>query len=175
MSFDRKSRGMSVYRILLTLGGAACLLWRAWVRTMSGNEEFRADLRGMLVAFLCFIHCIAGPVLLSFAGLSSMMGLSEKLDPLFVLLSSAIAGFTLIPGWRRKHGRKTCLALFAAGILFLLVRRYTSRPVEIAATVFGAGLIVSAHALNIRFARRCRCCDQASAVDAPICTRGTGS
>jgi hypothetical protein len=103
-----------------------------------------------------------------------MIGVSEKLDPLFVLLSTAIAGFTLIPAWRRKHGRKTCLALFAAGILFLLVRRYTSRPFEIAATVFGAGLIVSAHALNIRFARRCRCCEQASVADPAIWTRSTG-
>jgi hypothetical protein len=129
----------------------------------------------MLVAFLCFIHCIAGPILLSFAGLASMTGLSEKLDPLFVLLSTAIAGFTLIPARRRKHGRKICLALFAAGILFLLVRRNTSRPFEIAATVFGAGLIVSAHALNIRFARRCRCCERASVADPPIWTRSTGS
>jgi MerC mercury resistance protein len=103
-----------------------------------------------------------------------MIGVSEKLDPLFVLLSTSIAGFTLIPAWRRKHGRKTCLALFAAGILFLLVRRYTSRPFEIAATVFGAGLIVSAHALNIRFARRCRCCEQASVADPAIWTRSTG-
>src|SRR5262249_15404987 len=43
----------------------------------------RGDWKGMLIAALCLIHCVAGPVLLSFAGFASLIGVSEKLEPLF--------------------------------------------------------------------------------------------
>jgi MerC mercury resistance protein len=78
----------------------------------------------MLIAALCFVHCVAGPVLLSFAGLASMIGISERLEPTFLLVSAAMGTMALVPGYRKKHGRQSCLAMFCAGLVVLLVRRH---------------------------------------------------
>jgi hypothetical protein len=122
------------------------------------------DRRGMLLASLCFIHCVAGPVLLSLAGLSSFISLSEKVEPLFLLGSAALGVIALVPAYRKKHGRVSCLALFACGLLCLLLRRHIgwgAISVEPIAAGLGACLIIGAHLLNLRFSRRCACCDPA--------------
>jgi MerC mercury resistance protein len=122
----------------------------------SGNDR-----RGMLIAVLCFLHCVAGPILLSFAGLSSLVNVSERLEPLFLLGSAGIGALALIPAYRTRHGRASCLALFAAGFLCLLLRRNTgfqfvsAEPVPV---TVGVTLIIAAHALNLRFSKRCACC-----------------
>lgn len=131
----------------------------------SPSPASSADRRGMLLASLCFVHCVAGPVLLSFAGLSSLVGLSEKVEPLFLLGSAALGVIVLVPAYRKKHGRLSCLALFACGFLCLLLRRHIgwrAISVEPIATALGACLIIGAHVLNLRFSRRCACCDPAS-------------
>jgi hypothetical protein len=135
----------------------------------------RADRRGMLIASLCFVHCVAGPVLLSFSGLSSLVSLSEKVEPLFLLGSATLGVIALVPAYRKKHGRVSCLALFACGLLCLLLRRHIgwgAISVEPIAVALGACLIIGAHMLNLRFSRRCACCDPASKT---VRVRGTGS
>ncbi len=114
------------------------------------------------MASLCFVHCIAGPILLSFAGLSSLLSFSEKLEPLFLLGSAAMGLLAFIPAYRKKHGRKSCLVLFASGLLCLVLRRHVALPVlsiEPVATAIGLTLIIGAHALNLRYSRRCQCCE----------------
>jgi hypothetical protein len=126
---------------------------------------WQADRRGMLIASLCFVHCVAGPVLLSFAGLASLVNVSEKFEPLFLLGSAAMGVIALVPGYRRKHRRICCLALFISGFLCLLLRHSIGSdviPVEPVAAALGASLIVGAHALNLRFSRRCECCNSPS-------------
>ena len=125
-------------------------------------DHSHADRRGMLIASLCFVHCIAGPILLSFAGLSSVLSVSEKLEPLFLLGSAAMGVMAFVPAYRQKHGRKSCLALFASGLLCLLLRHHAALPVipiEPIATAIGLTLIFGAHALNLRYSKRCQCCD----------------
>ena len=119
----------------------------------------------MVVAVACLVHCVAGPVLLGFAGFASWIGLSERTEPVLLLTSLALGLATLLPGYRRKHGRRTCIVVFACGIVCLAARRWIhiSTAVEIAATAAGAGLIVGAHALNMRFSRSCICCERMSA------------
>lgn len=118
------------------------------------------DRKAILIAGACFVHCVAGPVLLSLGGFASLIGVSEKLEPVFALSSIGLGAATLIPGYRKRHGRRSCLAMFLAGIFCLLVVRHlewTALP-EIAAVGIGAGLIVAAHALNLKFTRQCECC-----------------
>src|SRR6266436_7717771 len=114
----------------------------------------------MLLAGACFVHCVAGPLLLSFAGLAGLTAGSERLEPAFLAGSVIIGTANLIPSYRKKHGRLVCLAMFLAGILCLYFRRRLSSTALLveAATGLGACLIIGAHALNLRFCRRCRCC-----------------
>ena len=119
------------------------------------------DRRGMLLASLCFVHCVAGPVLLTYAGFSSLVGVSEKLEPLFVIGSATMGAIALVPAYRKKHGRKSCLALFGSGLLCFLLRRrieVSSVPIEPIVTGVGAALMVASHLLNLRFSRHCQCC-----------------
>jgi hypothetical protein len=122
----------------------------------------RADRRGMVLASLCFVHCVAGPVLLAFAGMTSLVSISEKLEPLFLLGSAAMGAIAIVPAYRKKHGRISCVVLFASGLLCLLLRRYLrwrDIPIEPVAAALGASLIIGAHLLNLRYSRRCGCCD----------------
>jgi hypothetical protein len=133
--------------------------------TKSLFEGSRGDRRSMLLALLCFVHCVAGPMLLSVAGFASLIGISEKLEPWFMAGSGAMGVIALLPAYRKKHGYISCLALFASGFLCLFFRHsidLRTIPVEPIAAALGAGLIIAAHALNLRFSRRCRCCDSCS-------------
>jgi hypothetical protein len=119
----------------------------------------------MLLASLCFVHCVAGPILLSYAGFSSLIGVSEKVEPLFLLASGATGIVAFVPAYRKKHRRKSCLALFGFGLLCLLLRRYIAPSfvsAEPVATGLGASLIIGAHLLNLRFSKRCQCCESLS-------------
>ena len=121
----------------------------------------RADHRAMVLASLCFVHCVAGPVLLAFAGLTSLVGISEKFEPLFLLGSAAMGAVALLPAYRKKHGRISCIALFASGLLCLLLRHYfrwRDISIEPLSAALGVGLIIGAHVLNLRYSRRCQCC-----------------
>ena len=87
----------------------------------------------MLIASLCFAHCVAGPVLLSFAGLASLVNVSERFVPLFLLGSAGMGVTALVPAYRNRHGRISCLLLFGSGILCLLLRYYDGwRTISIA-------------------------------------------
>jgi hypothetical protein len=71
----------------------------------------------------------------------------------------------LIPAFRKRHGRISCLALFVAGFLCLLLRRHaglTAMCSEPIVTALGASLIIGAHLLNLKFSKACNCCDPVS-------------
>ena len=97
------------------------------------------DRKAMLVATLCFIHCVAGPVLLSIAGLSSLVAASESFEPAFVASSALLGLATLIPAYRRKHRRCSCLVLFICGIFCLAVLRHLDGIIVPDAVLAGAG------------------------------------
>jgi MerC mercury resistance protein len=131
------------------------------------SPSSRGDRTGILIASVCFVHCIAGPVLLSFAGFASLIGISEKLEPLFLLGSLAMGVATLIPGYRRHHGRRSCLAMFCTGIVCLLLRHHipSRLPMESIGAGIGVCFIAGAHILNLKFSRNCSCCEPVSAQD----------
>jgi MerC mercury resistance protein len=122
----------------------------------------RTDRAGIVIATLCFVHCVAGPGLLTFAGLASVINISERFEVLFLLGSAAMGALALFPAYRRHHGRLSCLAMFGAGFAVLLVRRHIGGSLlEPASVLIGASLIVGAHVLNVRYSRRCACCEPA--------------
>jgi hypothetical protein len=124
------------------------------------------DRNAIIVAAACFVHCVAAPLLLSFAGFSSLIGLSEKLEPAFFLTSILLGAATLVPAYRKTHGRISCLAMFAGGLSCLIIRSFQCAPlVETLSVGAGATLIIGAHALNLRFSRRCACCQPSAVVE----------
>jgi len=125
------------------------------------------DRAGVIVATLCFVHCVAGPALIAFGSLSSLIPLSERAEILFLLASATIGTLVLFPGYRRRHRRRSCLAMFGAGMAALLVHRYVHTGLaELGTALVGASLIAGAHILNHRYSRRCGCCETASEIQA---------
>jgi hypothetical protein len=124
------------------------------------REHSCRDGTGILIAALCFVHCIGGPVLLSVGGLASLIGISERLEPVFLLGSLAMGAMALLPAYRKKHGRRSCLAMFCCGILGLILRHqihWRAIPIEEIGFAVGAILIIGAHALNLKYSKRCLC------------------
>jgi MerC mercury resistance protein len=125
------------------------------------------DRAGVIVASLCFVHCVAGPALIAFGSFSSLIALSERTEILFMLASAAIGTIVLFPGYRRRHRRRSCLAMFGSGMAALLAHRYAHTGLaELATALVGASLIAGAHILNRRYSRRCDCCETASEIHA---------
>ena len=121
------------------------------------------DRAGVIVATLCFVHCIAGPALLAFAGFSALIAISERTEVVFLFTSAAIGACVLFPAYKRRHRRRLCLALFSAGMVVMVARRSVSGArLELLTALIGVSLIGAAHILNIRYSRRCDCCDSAS-------------
>jgi hypothetical protein len=121
------------------------------------------DRTAILLAAACFVHCTAGPLLLTLAGFGALGRISERLEPLFVLSSAILGAAALIPAYRSKHRRRSCLALFAGGLCCLVFLRHAvwTPAAEMVVTGIGAGLLIGAHALNLRFSRQCACCQAA--------------
>jgi hypothetical protein len=125
------------------------------------------DRAGVIVATLCFVHCVAGPALIAFGSFSSLIAFSERTEILFMLASATIGAAVLFPGYRRRHRRRSCLAMFGSGLVALLAHRYAhSGLAELATALVGASLIASAHILNHRYSRQCDCCETASEIQA---------
>jgi hypothetical protein len=128
----------------------------------SGTHRPSSDRVGIVLATACFIHCVAGPVLLSVAGFAGLIGTSEKMERWFLTGSVLMGTISLIPSYRRRHRQPICLAIFLVGIGLLALRHQVQSktiPVEPIAAGIGACLIVSAHILDLRLSRRCQCCE----------------
>jgi hypothetical protein len=119
-----------------------------------------SDRKGIVVAALCAVHCVAGPLLLTWAGVASLIGISEKFEPILLATSLALGCATIVPAYRKRHGRASCLVLFVSGVICLIGRRHIHVNVvaEGIATGVGAALIIGAHVLNLRFSKGCECC-----------------
>ena len=128
------------------------------------------DRAGVIVATLCFVHCIAGPALLAFAGLSSLIAISERMEFIFLFASAAIGACVLFPAYKHHHGRALCLVLFGIGMAALLAKRHmVDGRLGLITAVTGASLIARAHILNLRYSRRCDCCPSS---DGPVKSEG---
>ena len=115
----------------------------------------------MAVSVLCAVHCVVMPLIvgsLAAAGIGWLH--NEALEWLILGSSLAIGLRAFLPAFRRRHGKKRCLWLFSAGMASILLGRLTqhgSLP-DTSFVIFGAVLIISAHAMNHYFCARCQRC-----------------
>jgi hypothetical protein len=129
-----------------------------------GGRSATTDRAGRWIAGACFVHCVVGPILLSIAGFSDLITISAKLEPWFLVGSLTLGAASLLPSYRHRHGRMTCLGMFVIGMACLWFRNrlhWTLVPFEPIAAGFGAFLLIGAHTLNLRLSRRCQCCESA--------------
>jgi hypothetical protein len=122
------------------------------------------DTTGVVVSWLCVVHCIVLPfavALLPLAGLSFL--LDESIELMIIAVSVAVAALGLLPGYFRQHGRLRAVILFAAGISLLGLGRAAFEDdlaLEVVFLLCGAGLITTAHLINRRLCRQCAACSK---------------
>lgn len=121
---------------------------------MSGMRFFglNLDFLGFSTSFLCAIHCMGLPFVLSLGliGGSSWL-LDETMELTFIFASIIIASFALGKSYLKEHRQIRPLRWAFTGILFLLVSRFLETPAEHYLTALGGFTIAYAHFINWKF------------------------
>lgn len=120
------------------------------------------DKTGAAVSWLCAIHCLAMPFLVSsvtFLGLGALA--NEGFEYVFIGLSVLTASISLLPGFFRFHRNFNTLLLFSGGFGLMIFADKIFEETgagKAAFVILGAGLITAAHFLNRYLCRKCQNC-----------------
>jgi hypothetical protein len=121
-----------------------------------------ADRLGTWTSALCLVHCLLTPALLSFSAVfAHFLPADESVHRILAVLVALFGTIALIAGFRR-HRRHATLFLMLGGLGSIagtawLGDKLPSHAWEIAITMIGSGLMISAHRLNHTFCRSCEC------------------
>jgi len=108
------------------------------------------------------VHCLLTPVVISlFPGILPYLPGDASFHR-WLAIGIVLFGFAgFVPGYR-THGRKSLLALIAAGMSLILFVAWRGESLhlamELVLSVGGSMLLVTAHLLNRSFCRQCRVC-----------------
>lgn len=125
-------------------------------------KHTRADLVGMLLSFVCMLHCLLLPVVVVLGIASEQWFVNDDWTHIIMLgIVIPISGIALIGGWLR-HRRLVVLGLGITGIALLAVAAlYMHDHVGVWAdaivTSLGGGILAVAHLRN----RSCGCASKA--------------
>ena len=149
---------------------------------MGGNREqrlvrrgFRSalDFIGIGLSLLCLVHCLALPLLIVLAPVV-LRGLpGDAVTHRALAITILPVGLFAFRSGYRVHRRRWVLAVFVAGLLLvstaaLFGEEFLTGYSEVAVTVCGGILLVTAHLLNHCFCRSnatCDCCPACSCGD----------
>jgi uncharacterized membrane protein YfcA len=126
--------------------------------------SLNADRLGIIASALCFVHCILTPVVLSLSAVwAHYLPLEERFHRALAVLVAAIGCFAIINGYR-KHRRLRVLLLMSTGLSFIFAGAYLgdrlpSHIAEIAVTMTGSSLMITAHLINHTFCKNCQRCN----------------
>ncbi len=132
------------------------------IQRKSEDERGWLDLTGTAVSWICLMHCVALPFfisLLPLVGLSFL--LDEKMEWAIIGLSLAVAAFSLLPAYFRRHRQARALILFVSGIGLITATHLfleENPSLRIPFLLAGAGLMTAAHLVNRRLCRTCGYC-----------------
>lgn len=117
------------------------------------------DRLGIAGSVLCVLHCALTPLLIGYLSTAGLAFLGDEIVHKIlavVLLFAAL--FAFIPGYR-KHGNTATVTAGAIGIglvLFagLILAPFIGHGLETAITIAGSVILVGAHTVNWRLAKR---------------------
>ena len=126
------------------------------IKSIIGFFSLHWDLAGFATSFLCAIHCMAWPFLLSLPAFgSSFLADMPWLETLMIVAALLIALAVLGHGHFRGHHRRLPLILALLGFLCILLGRTFFFDWEQLLTVLGSLLVAGSHFLNWRLSRIC--------------------
>ena len=121
------------------------------------------DRVGMVTSALCFIHCVAAPVVLSLSAVSSHFIPSEEHTHRLRAVFVTIVGTVAIGLGYRRHRRQRVLGAAALGLALICSGAYfgdllPSHGSEVAVTLAGSCCMIFAHRVNHTFCKDCKRC-----------------
>ena len=115
------------------------------------------DKIGISASLICAVHCILLPIFFSALPFFGIEILENPAIEVITIGTSFVAGsWALINGYKQYH-KSWLLVLFVIGILFLIISNtiISKRSWEVVLKFFAAAAIVTAHAYNWKFSKRC--------------------
>ena len=119
---------------------------------------------GVWASAICFVHCLATPVVLSLSAVyAHFLPSEEHTHRVLAIVVTLVGAFALGKGYR-KHKQHSILMLMATGLALIfagafLGDRLPSHWCEIAITLAGSSCMICAHRKNHTFCRRCKSCE----------------
>jgi hypothetical protein len=129
--------------------------------SMSASRQW-ADRLGVWTSSLCVVHCALTPVLISSSAvLAHFLPAEERVHRSLALLVALFGAIALLVGFR-KHERRRILILMSAGLSCIAAAAWfgdklPSHGYEVAITMVGSALMITAHRLNHTFCKSCEC------------------
>lgn len=119
-----------------------------------------SDFVGIGLSLLCLVHCLALPMLISFAPGILRGPPGDDVTHRSLAVAIGFVGFLAFRSGYKVHGRRWVLAAFIAGLLLVLTAAVLGDQAltaygEAAMTVCGGLLLVTAHFFNRSFCRSC--------------------
>lgn len=132
----------------------------AQIREMCAQHMDRV---GVVASALCFVHCVATPVVLSLSAVSSHFLPTEEHTHRVLAVFVTIVGVIAIGFGYQRHRRKRVLAGAFLGLLLIFFGAYfgdllPSHACEVAVTLAGSCCLIFAHRFNHTFCRNCKKC-----------------
>ena len=112
------------------------------------------DRVGIVVTAVCAVHCLTLPLLLPVLAATDLSILSHHdFEWAVLILTFVLAAVVLTHGYRHHHRRMLPLILAAIGAVICLLRHEVGTALEPLVLGLGAGLMVVAHGLNLKWSR----------------------
>ncbi|WP_263408210.1 MerC domain-containing protein [Terriglobus tenax] len=129
---------------------------------METNTTTWPDRLGIWASALCVVHCLLTPVLLSASAVfAHFLPSEEGFHRVFAVLVAALGTIALIRGYR-QHRQPSIIGLMLAGFACITCGAWfgDSLPghwTEVAITMCGSALMITAHRRNHTFCKDCSC------------------
>jgi len=122
------------------------------------------DKTGATISWVCAVHCLAMPFVISFLPLLGIAFLAhEGIEYIIIGISIVIALVSLLPAYFKQHRKIRTLLLYVSGICFVIfadILFEESLSAKIIFVLIGASLVSSAHFINRRLCRNCKNCEE---------------
>lgn len=117
-----------------------------------------SDRLGMFFSGLCFVHCLATPILLIFLGTNSLVSILETplIHRLLLLPVLTMAIFQGYHAWKNPQAKLSRI-LLTLGCLPIVIAQLFHGPIEILLTVIGSLTLISGHFFHLKHEH---CADQ---------------
>jgi uncharacterized membrane protein YfcA len=133
-------------------------------RTSSWTSSL--DRVGVYASVVCFVHCLAMPVLLSLLSVyAHLLPTEEHIHRPLAMVVTVLGALAIASGYRR-HRRRSVWMLMGAGLSFIFAGaffgdRLPSHWMEVLVTLAGSCCMIAAHRKNHTFCGECDRCSQA--------------